>query len=185
MDSETRNLAERRDAAYAAFVQAFALCEPALRGFIRSLVPTRDDMDEVIQQTSVVLWRKYDEFDPGTDFRNWAFTVARFEVLKYRRTRARDRHVFSEELLALLADEGVAEAEQRESERRALEQCIERLAPRQRELIEQCYDGSSTIRQVAESLRRSAGALYKALDRLRSTLLDCIEQSLAREAGYE
>jgi RNA polymerase sigma-70 factor, ECF subfamily len=185
MDPNPRNLAEHREAAYASFVQAFAHCEPALRGFVRSLVPTWNDMQEVIQQTCVVLWRKYYEFDPDTDFRSWAFTVARFEVLKYRRTRARDRHVFSEELLELLADEGAAEAARRESERRALEGCIQKLAPHQRELIERCYDGSSTIRQVAESLGRSAGALYKALDRVRRTLLDCIEGSLAREAGYE
>jgi RNA polymerase sigma-70 factor, ECF subfamily len=185
MDQNIRQLAELREAAYASFVQAFARCEPGLRAFVRALVPTWDDTEEVVQQTCVVLWRKYDEFEPGTDFLSWAFTVARFEALKYRRTRARDRHVFSEELIAMLADEGGAESARRESERRALEGCIQKLAPHQRELIERCYGGTSTIREAAESLQRSATGLYKALDRVRSALLACIEQTLARETGYE
>jgi RNA polymerase sigma-70 factor, ECF subfamily len=185
MDSQARSFAQHREAAYASFVRLFARCEPGLRSFIRALVPTWDDTEEVVQQTCVVLWRKFDEFDPGTDFLSWAFTVARFEVLRYRRTRARDRLVFSEELVALLADEGAAESARRESERHALQECIQKLAPQQRELIERCYGGTSTIREVAESLRRSATGLYKALDRVRSALLACIEASLARETGYE
>lgn len=101
---------------YESFVQDFGRHEPGLRAFVRALVRTRNDMEEVIQQTCLVLWRKYCDFQPGGDFLAWAVTVARFEVLKYRRTRARDRHLFGEELLALLADEGAAESERRERE---------------------------------------------------------------------
>ena len=167
---------------YESFVQVFARHEPGLRAFVRPLVPTWDDMDEVIQQTCVVLWRKYGDFEPGTDFLSWACTIARFEVLKYRRTRARDRHLFGEELIVLLADEGAAEATQRERERRALDGCIEKLQPRHRELIRRCYSGTS-IKEVAESLGRSATSLYKMLNRIRVGLLECIERSLAEEAA--
>jgi RNA polymerase sigma-70 factor (ECF subfamily) len=173
----------RQEQAYEAFVQDFARHEPALRAFVRPLVPTWDDMEEVVQQTCVVLWKKYWEFEAGTDFLAWACTVARFEVLKHRRRRARDRHMFGEELLALLADEGALEAARRERERRALDACIHRLPQRQRELVERCYGGGNTIREVAESLGRSAASLYKALDRIRTMLLQCIERALAQEAA--
>ncbi len=167
---------------YESFVQLFARHEPALRSFVRLLVPTWYDLDEVIQQTCIVLWRKYGEFEPGTDFLSWACTVARFEVLKYRRGRARDRHIFGQELIELLADEGVQEAARRERERRALDLCIEHLQPRHRELIQQCYSGVS-IKDVAESLGRSATSLYKALNRIRQALLECIERTLAQEGA--
>src|SRR5688572_13107146 len=85
------------------FVPTFVRHEPVLRAFLRPLVPRLDDLDEVMQQTSIVLLRKYAEFEPGTDFLAWACTIARFEVLTYRRAKARDRHVFSEQLLSLLA----------------------------------------------------------------------------------
>lgn len=169
-------------ALYESFVQEFARHEPGLRSFVRPLVPTWNDLDDVVQQTCVVLWRKYDQFEPGTDFLSWACTVARFEVLKYRRTRARDRHVFGEELISLLADEGVQETARRERERRALDSCIEQLHPRHRELIRRCYSGMS-IQDVAGSLGRSATSLYKALKRIRQALLDCIERSLAQEGA--
>lgn len=174
------NQPENRNDAYESFVQMFARHEPVLRSFVRPLVPTWDDLDEVIQQTCVVLWRKFGDFEPGTDFLAWACTIARFEVLKYRRTRARDRHVFGVELISLLADEGALETALRERERRALDTCLERLLPPHRELVCQCYSGTS-IKDVAESLGRSATGLYKALDRIRVTLLDCIERSLAQE----
>jgi RNA polymerase sigma-70 factor (ECF subfamily) len=140
-------------------------------------------MEEVVQQTSVVLWRKYGDFEPGTDFQIWACTIARFEVLKYRRARARDRHLFGEELISLLAEEGAEETARRERERRALDDCIQRLPPRQRELIERCYGGGMSIKEAAQSLGRSPTSLYKALDRIRLMLLKCIEGSLAQEAA--
>jgi RNA polymerase sigma-70 factor (ECF subfamily) len=172
-----------RDASYESFVQLFARHEPGLRSFVRPLVPTCDDMDEVIQQTCLVLWRKYGEFEPGSEFLKWACTVARFEVLKHRRAKARDRHLFGEELIALLADEGAAESARRERERRALDACIDRLGPQPRELIRRCYAGGARINEIARSLGRSATGLYKALDRIRLLLLECIELHLAQEAA--
>src|SRR5687768_15431403 len=134
-----------RDEAYESFVQVFVRHEPGLRSFIRPLVPTWDDVDEIMQQSCLVVWREFGKFEPGTNFLSWACTIARFEVLKYRRARARDRHFFGVELLVLLADEGAAEASERERERRALDACIERLPPQQRELIERCYREGATI----------------------------------------
>jgi RNA polymerase sigma-70 factor (ECF subfamily) len=167
--------------AYESFVQLFARHEPGLRSFIRPLVSTWEDCDEVLQQTCLVLWRKFGEFEPGSDFAAWASTVARFEVLKHRRKLARDRLVFSEELLALLADEGAAEFARRERERRALDECVGRLQPLHRELIQRCYAGGTSIKEVAESLGRSATSLYKSLHRIRLSLLACVERALAEE----
>ena len=170
-------------AAYESFVVLFARHQPLLRAFVRPMVFTWDDMEEVMQQTSVVLWRKYGDFEEGTDFLAWACTIARYEVLKFRRTRARDRHIFGEELLAMLADEGAAELAQRERERKALELCVEGLRPEHRELIRRCYGRGTTIKEAAKSLGRSATGLYKALDRIRVLLLGCIEKRLAQEAA--
>ena len=167
---------------YESFVQVFVHHEPGLRAFVRPMVPTWDDMQEVIQQTCLVLWRKYGEFEAGTDFLSWACTIARFEVLKYRRARARDPHLFGENLLVLLADEGTAESARRERERRSLEKCIQRLQPTHRELIRRCYGEGTRIKEVADALGRSSTSLYKALDRIRLRLLACIEHSLAEEA---
>ena len=90
------------------FLRLFTEHEPALRMFVRSLVPTRADASEVIQDVAVVVWEKIGEFEEARNFRKWAFGVARYEALAYLRDRSRDRHVFDDELVARLADKVVA-----------------------------------------------------------------------------
>ena len=169
-------------AAYEQFIRVFAHNESGLRAIVRSLLPGREDADEVMQETCVVLWRKFADFDRGDNFLAWACTIARFEVLKHRRRLARDRHVFNVELLELLADEAAGDMGRRLQELQALDQCIQHLGPQQRELVTACYANGIKIKDVAEELGRSATSLYKALNRIRILLLECIEASVAREA---
>lgn len=77
------------------FLRLFAEQEPALRAFVRSVLFSTEDAAEVLQEVSIVLWRKFAEFDASRDFRKWAFGVARYQALAFRRDQARDRHVFA------------------------------------------------------------------------------------------
>lgn len=86
------------------FVQLFARHERNLRAFIRSMGLDWFAVDDVVQTISLVMWRKWDQFDPDTDFMQWARVIARFEVLKFRRKMARDRHVFRDDVMEWLAD---------------------------------------------------------------------------------
>ena len=163
------------------FLRLYVGQEEALRGFVRSLVPTREDAREVMQEVAAVLWRKFDELHTPDDFRRWAFGVARFEALGFRRDRARDRHVFGEDVLALLADDAEAAADSLQAEREALDECLGKLPKPQRVLVEAAYARGSRIDELAADLGRTAMSLYKALHRIRLTLLDCAERTLRRE----
>jgi RNA polymerase sigma-70 factor (ECF subfamily) len=160
------------------FVSLLAQSEAALRNFLRTLLPRWEDLDEVLQETSLVLWRKFDSFEPGSDFKRWAFMVARFEALRYRRDKARDRHVFDPELLDLLADDATEEIGTLESERRALEGCLQKLGSNERQWVHSVYGGNLKIREVAALSGRTPGSLYKALNRIRLNLMDCVTRSL-------
>jgi RNA polymerase sigma-70 factor (ECF subfamily) len=50
-----------------------------------TLVFSHQDAEEVFQNTSVVLWNKFGEFQPGSNFFAWASQVAYYEVLNYMR----------------------------------------------------------------------------------------------------
>lgn len=175
MDSQSENTS------YEQFVTLFTRNEPAIRAFIRSLVPSWDDTVEVMQNTSLVLWRKFDTFDQNTEFLKWAFVVARFEVLKYRRTMARDRHVFDEDLVKQLAEEAVDDSDSLEAERRALKSCLGKLSENQQSLVKAAYEPGTKIKDLAIQIGKSATALYKTLNRTRQQLLTCIEQTVAEE----
>lgn len=163
------------------FLRAFATHEPAIRAFIRRLLPTRADADDVMQETAIVLWEKFEELRPGADFRPWAFGIARFKVLAWLRDRRRDRLVLSEEAVALLADETARDEPQLAHQRAALELCAGKLVPDQRALLFAAYQPDSRIQEVAATSGRSVTGFYQWLHRTRRLLLDCVRRELRRE----
>jgi RNA polymerase sigma-70 factor, ECF subfamily len=166
---------------YEAFVAVFTRHEADLRRFIRSLMPTWHDADEVMQLVALVAWRKFDQFDRDTGFIRWACVIARFEALAYRRKMARDRLVFREDLLALMADEAEDEADTRRLENEALETCLKKLPDAQRKLISLAYTPGISTRELAEQAGAKPGAFYMRLNRIRKSLLHCIEENLQKE----
>jgi len=77
------------DERYEAFVRLLMKHEPRVRSFLRGLLPTWHDVEEVAQEASLIAWRKFDDFEEGTSFGGWLLTIARFEALNYRRRMAR------------------------------------------------------------------------------------------------
>jgi RNA polymerase sigma-70 factor (ECF subfamily) len=161
------------------FLRLFTTNELAIRAYVRRLVPTRSDADDVMQDVSVVLWRKFGDFQTGGNFRAWAFAIARFEALSWRRDKARDRLVLDDEVVAKLADE-TAEAEpQLQRQREALEGCMQKFPEAQRGLLMQAYQSEHRIQDVARKSGRSIKGFYQWLHRVRGMLLECIHRSLA------
>jgi RNA polymerase sigma-70 factor (ECF subfamily) len=165
------------------FLRHYVENEAALSGFVRSLVYTQDDAREVMQDTAVVLWRKFEELDSPEDFRRWAFGVARFQALAFRRDRARDRHVFSEDLMAMLESEAAEAGKQSGREENALQSCLKKLPKKQSELIQAAYAPGVRIDEMALAAGRTPMSLYKRLHRIRMALADCIGSNLKREDG--
>ena len=163
------------------FLRLYSENEPALRGFVRSLVPTREDAREIMQEVAVAMWCKFAEATERGEFRPWAFGVARFEVLAWRRDRARDRHVFGEAAANLLAEEAAQRSGMLEAQREALEECLGKLPAPQRALVDAAYAAGARIDRLAEQSGRSAMALYKTLHRIRLALVECTRAVLLRE----
>ena len=72
------------DELHEAFLRLFTRCEPELRAFGRSCLPRPQDVDEVMQEVSLVAWRKSGDLDDRGRFAPWACLIARYEILKYR-----------------------------------------------------------------------------------------------------
>lgn len=171
------------DSRHELFLRLFTANEAALRGFVRALVPTRADANDVMQETAIVLWRKFGEFATGDDFRRWAFGVARMKVLSWRRDAARDRHVFGDETTALIAEETEARTDSLEAQREALHACIGKLPLEQRTLVDAAYAPGAIIEEVARGTGQTAMALYKKLHRIRMALVECTRRVLASEGA--
>ena len=163
------------------FLHLFMASEPAVRAFVRSLVPTLPDSNDVMQEVAIVLWEKFTEYQTSDDFRRWAFGVAKFKVLSWQRDRKRDRHVFGLETTDLLAGEAEHHSDRMENQRAALQNCLNKLPESQRTLIDSAYAPRVRIDALALQSGMTAMALYKKLHRIRILLAECTHRVLAHE----
>lgn len=168
-------------ARYETFVRLLVAHEPHLRSFLHSLLPSWTDVDEAMQETSLTAWRKFDQFEPGSNFLAWTAAIARFEALKQRRTRSRERLVFSEAVIDLIANEAAAETETLAQERAALERCLAKLGEPARELLETAYQPGVKLHELAGRSGKGVEAFYKTLQRLRARLLECVQREVQQE----
>ena len=163
------------------FVQLVTQYQQRVHLFILSLVPNRADAEEVLQETNLVLWRKFDEFQPGSDFRAWAFQVAYNKVKSLQERHGRQRLRFSPELMDRLTHVAIAAPDQPPKAIEALDHCKEQLNAQDRDLIERRYQPGATTASVAAEVGRSVAAVYKAVVRIRRSLHECIERAMRRE----
>ena len=155
-----------------------------LYGYLYSLVRDLNDADDLFQQTTLVLWKKFGEFDSQRSFFAWACGVARLEVANFLRSRGRQRLYFSDDLNLLLVEAQEAMTDTEMDDRRdALAGCVAKLRERDRELLDECYGSASGIHEAADRRGRSPQSVYNSLRRIRRALFECVNRTLAREAG--
>ncbi len=156
-----------------------------LRCFVLSLLPNHPDVRDVLQEINIVLWEKRNSFEKGTNFRRWACTVARFKANNERRKMQRaKRLIFNDALIDTIANKSLAEpADTLEAQREALNYCMKKLRPADRELLSARYTSHHEMDRFALESGRSRPSLRVSLGRLRSALRRCIQQRMALERG--
>ncbi len=164
------------------FMRLFIKHEPALRAFARSILPDWHLVDDTLQEASVTMWEKLGQLHNEAGFLPWAKVIVRFKCLSAVDKLRRDRHVLSQQVLELIADEAEAmDAEEFVAIRTALTQCLTQFTPPHRELLLAPYAGDGRVKQIAEQGSKSVNALYKLLGRLRQKLASCIRGQLEPE----
>ena len=148
--------------------------------YIFTLVPDRHDAEDLLQETSVVICEKFEEFTPGTDFVAWACQIAWWRIRYSRQKFARSNVVFDDEVLAAVAQTAVELRPELDERHEALAGCLQKLPARDRDLVLTRYEPGSGVAEAAKRSGRSRDAAYKALNRLRKVLHDCVTNELAQ-----
>lgn len=145
--------------------------------YVQSLLPGDPAARDVAQQANSRIWEKRADFELGTNFRAWAFSIARYEVLNYRKQQARDaRLVFSDDLEQTIATELVQASDDFQQRHEAMKSCLQKLRPQDRDLLLHRYATAGTLADFASLVERSVSGLKVTLHRLRGALLECIER---------
>jgi RNA polymerase sigma-70 factor (ECF subfamily) len=168
-----------------AFVAELTAQQAALQAFIVSLMPGDSGTDEVIQRTNLLLWRKRDDFTPGTNFRAWAFECAKWTMRAYfKETQRKNWLIFDDELTRAVTErmaERIPAAP--DAPQAALRVCLSKLRDRDRELILSHYEEGESLADCARRAGSTPGTMKVALFRLRAALRRCITERLALEAA--
>jgi RNA polymerase sigma-70 factor (ECF subfamily) len=152
----------------------------AVRGFVMGLVPDRAAAEDVFQEVFLTVTRRGADFRRDGNFLAWVRGIARNKVLEHHRRQRSAPLPFDEELLNLLADSAEGSDQLLELRREALTKCLERLAPRAREIVDLRYAEQSLCPpEIAERLAWTTNAVHVALSRARAFLRDCTQQVLA------
>ena len=164
------------------FARLFSRYARRVYGFIMTLVFSHHDAEEVFQNTSVVLWNKFGEFAPGSNFFAWASRIAYFEVLSHMKQKRRSR-ALSQEAFDSLADEALAMSDEAGVRQEALEECLSKLTSTDRKLVEERYYYQHPPKQIAAMQSRSVDSVYRALSRIHNVLLRCVERAVGSEGS--
>jgi RNA polymerase sigma-70 factor (ECF subfamily) len=163
----------------ARFMRVYLEHQRRIYGLIRALVPSGPDADDILQETSAVLWQKFDEFDPATNFAAWSLRIARYQVMAYYTARRRQKARLSDETLDAVVERMSFPAKREDERSAALDGCLGGLPEPERQLIELRYRGGATVEEIARHSGKTVVAAYKALARAHDRLLKCMRGKLA------
>jgi RNA polymerase sigma-70 factor, ECF subfamily len=162
-------------------VQRLILCQDRLYAYILGLLGDPIAAEDVLQETNLAATEQMADAAAVNDFTGWLFGVARHHVQDHRRRQARQRLLFRDDLLDLLADELPSATAELSDRQLALRGCLAALPSEHRELILRRYRPGETVQRLAAELRRTVGVISQTLYRIRLALLQCIQGKLAAE----
>lgn len=160
--------------------QLFVQHGSEVKYFVLSLLPHPGEAEDLVQETFLTVTAKAHDYEDGTNFKSWAFAIARFKVLEYLRGKRREPFALSSETMELLAREA-ADEESEKSEVleqktiRALAECITKLSPKLKQLVELVYRSGIKPGVAAEQIGWKREAAYVGLSRARKELKRCAE----------
>ncbi len=162
-------------------MQLWTVAQPAVSGYIRALVKDGAAAQDVLQETVLVLFRRFGEYDENRPFLAWALGVARYQVLGLHRDRARSSLVFDPELLEQLTEQWAEAAPASDWRSWALQECLDKLQGRPREVVRWRYFEELTADEIAARLKSKGASIRVMLQRIREQLRACIERRILEE----
>jgi len=165
---------------HAEFLKLFLKHNSSLYAFILARGVRPDRADDLLQNTAAVLWSKFREFQPGTNFLAWAFMVTRLEILKSfekDRTQSRVLTLDEETIEQLESLEIHGHEEILEDRKDILVGCLNKLGEAAGQLIRLRFGDALPFEDIARRLSLSSAAVRVKVCRIMKALRDCASLS--------
>jgi RNA polymerase sigma-70 factor (ECF subfamily) len=155
-----------------------------INSYILSVVPNFSDADDIMQETISVMWRKFDDFEVGTDFAGWGLKVAYYCILDYRKKKGKDRLVYNEHIFQQINEIAKEKQDDTDTRIKYLRRCIKKLKADDQRLLKARYELNYNANSLAAQLDRSVQYVYKHLARIHHTLNLCIKRAFREEEVF-
>lgn len=151
---------------------------PSVAAYIRSFTHDFHDAQDILQDVSMAVVRKYAEYDRNKPFVAWAIGIARNELLAYRRRKSVYRQFFDDETFEKIGEAFAAVEEERKPLLEALQNCMRHASDKSRRLLQLRYIEDLRYEDIAKALNVSLGSIKVGMHRLRAALRDCVERRM-------
>jgi RNA polymerase sigma-70 factor (ECF subfamily) len=169
--SEDKNVAQQR------FLSLFLRSEREIFRYVAALVPNVTDAEDIVQQTALTLWEKFDAYDSNQPFTPWACRFALYKAKQWVERRQRWLELLDGGLAEELTQRREELRPEIETRLKHLEGCLNKLPAEQRSIVKGYYYRRDNIEKLAEHSGRTVAATYKTLQRIREALQFCIENA--------
>lgn len=163
------------NAAQQRFLSLFLRSEREIFRYVAALVPNVTEAEDIVQETAMSLWEKFDAYDPNQPFTPWACRFALNKARQWMERRQRWQGLLDHGLAEELAQRRQELQPEFEQRLRHLESCLGKLREGQRSLLKGYYYERANIETLAQRSGHSAAATYKVLQRTRQALQLCVE----------
>ncbi len=163
------------------FIGLLVSNQKRIHGFIRTMVPQTSHADDIMQDTAMIMWRKFNTFKPGSSFVAWGITIAKYRILKFRKASQKDRLRFEDSVFDEILSRYEVSSQSQDQRIIALDICIKKLNETDNFLINLRYEQGLSAKMVAHEVGRSIYGIYKSLARIHHLLSKCIKHKVSVE----
>lgn len=159
-----------------AYKRLLSALAPFLRGvcakFCARIGAPASEVEDAVQETLLALHLKRHTWDPAQPLTPWIAAIARNKTIDAARRRGRRVETDIADFEDVLAAPDGADAFERELDRRDALRLLDQLSARQREAIEAVSIRGQSLRDAAQALGVSEGALRVSVHRGLKSLAD-------------
>lgn len=174
-DDLSKNLQDER------FLRLLRGNQNGIFSFILALVHNQNDADDIMQETTTVMWRKFNDFELGTNFAGWGISIARNKVNKFFEKHRKSRQNFKDSVIRAIEKQAESRINETNPRVEALKDCIGKLSRSARQLIQMRYDRRMSAQKTADLLNLSVHKFYRSMAKIHKSLEICIHRTLTEK----
>ena len=162
------------------FLKLLAANYQRINSYIFCMVPNQADSEDIMQETIILMWEKFDQYVPDSNFIAWALTIAKFKILSYLRDASRSKVHFDDSVVEMIESTSMSKQnnENMSDKIAAIKKCIEKLPVNERKIIQLKFSRGLDNNKLSKSLGISTATIYRRLSKIYLSLLVCINRSL-------